>query len=325
METSPNDYDQEIAENIQNRLFYESSTHDLVVNLLRNYKHQGRGYLDGVTELSHVFIRMLERYSKQNADMQIRSKRRSKKTKEKTGQQDDDESDREVENHKIQSTERKFDFARFAGRFLNQGCIDTFIAFTRLYQDLDEEQLKRAHRFFHRAAFKADLSSLLFRVDIIQLFHNMIKGEQALDKNISCFKDWEELVRQLFKRLVKRVQERPELVVEMLFSKIPNTLFYLEHGYDKEVTKSAPRPPAQLEVHPDINPGDRIGLVTEVLLSKGDMVLIQWIKDQLRRAVNELETWKQAEEARKQSAGYEPQADSEQPTESDSRPPVICK
>src|SRR5882672_2887429 len=51
--------DQEIAENIQNRIFYEESTHDRIITILRSYKDQGFGYLDACTELSHVFLRML--------------------------------------------------------------------------------------------------------------------------------------------------------------------------------------------------------------------------------------------------------------------------
>ncbi|KAF2665956.1 topoisomerase 1-associated factor 1 [Microthyrium microscopicum] len=299
MEESNNEEDQEIADNIQNNLFYEEGTHTRVIDLLRNYKDQGRGYLNAVTELAHVFIRMLERYAKQNTDMQIRSRRRTRKKKQAAQDTDttaptngDDASGPEdVGRIEIISRERKFDFARFSAKFMQQGCVDTFVEFTKFYRDLSVDQLKRAHRFFHRVAFKAELSTLLFRVDIVQLFQNMIKGEACIDHDLSCFKEWEELVRQLFKRMIKRVQEHPELMVEMLFSKIPSSMFYLEHGFDKEVNKSAPRPPAELEVNPKIAEGDRIGVVTEALVSATKSDLIKFVKDELSRAAEARKAW----------------------------------
>ena len=306
MEESSNEDDQEIAENIQSNLFYEQATHERVMNLLRNYKDEGRGYLDAVTELSHVFIRTLENYSKQNQDMQVRSRRR---TRAKRSQRDadtaDDVSGGEAESIAVTSRERKFDFARFSARFMSQGCVDTFVSFIKFYKDLNHEQLKRAHRFFYRVAFKLDLSSVLFRVDIIHLFQNMINGPDALDRESPCFGDWKELIRQLFKKLLKRLEERPELMVEMLFSKIPSTQFYLEHGHVREIVKSIPKPPAELEIKPAIATSDQISVVTEALISDAQFDLISWVKSELERAAVERESWEglaAAREAEKNSA-----------------------
>jgi replication fork protection complex subunit Tof1/Swi1 len=331
MEASSNEDDQEIADNIQSNLFYEQATHERVVNVLRNYKDQGRGYLDAVTELSHVFIRTLENYSKQNQDMQIRSRRRTRKKAQKDNQPaGDDESGGEAESFAVTSRERKFDFARFSARFMSQGCVDTFLAFIKFYKDLNQEQLKRAHRFFYRVAFKLDLSSVLFRVDIILLFQNMIKGPDALDSDIPSFGDWKELVRQLFKKLLRRLEERPELMVEMLFSKIPSTQFYLEHGYVRETVKSAPKPPAELEVKPTITTDDQISVVTEALIADAQFDLISWVKKELERGAVERESWAglaAAREAEKIASGEEPAIGSQQSPENSTSerplPPAI--
>ena len=79
MSESPIEEDQEISENTLNRIFYEQTTHDRISTLLRTYKDQGYVYLDACTELSHVFVRSLERYSKMNVEMQVRSLRRQRK------------------------------------------------------------------------------------------------------------------------------------------------------------------------------------------------------------------------------------------------------
>ncbi|GME23389.1 Timeless protein [Neofusicoccum parvum] len=306
MSESPTDDDQEIAENIQNRIFYEETTHDRIVTLLRSYKDQGLGYLDACTEISHVFIRMLERYSKQNADLQVRSRRRARKKAKAAAQasgdgEAEDQGDGEDDLAAAQRTtsERKFDFARFQARFTTQGCIDTFVAFTRYYNDLSIEQLKRAHRFFYRVAFKLEMGVMLYRADIIHLFNKMVKGPDGLDKDLPIFREWEEFVKQIFRRCIKKVQERPELIVEMLFSKIPATTFYLEHGHDKEVTTRIPRPPAELEVKGDMDKNGEIGVAVSLLINQNKADHLAWVKKVLSSAAEERSAWEQEQEARK--------------------------
>ncbi|KAF9632068.1 Timeless protein [Lasiodiplodia theobromae] len=323
--------DQEIAENIQNRIFYEETTHDRMVTLLRSYKDQGLGYLDACTELAHVFIRMLERYSKQNVDLQVRSRRRARKKAKAVAQANgdgeiEDQGDGEddvVAAHRATS-ERKFDFARFQARFTTQGCIDTFVAFTRYYNDLNVEQLKRAHRFFYRVAFKLEMGIMLYRVDIISLFNKMIKGPEGLDKSLPIFKEWEELVKQIFRRCVKKVQERPELVVEMLFSKIPATTYYLEHGHDKEVTTRIPRPPAELEVKGDLDKKGQIGVAVSLLINQNKSDHLAWVKKTLSSAAEERGAWEQEQAARK--ASTESSGDQVAPSiEEDTAPSITVK
>lgn len=313
MSQSGLDDDQEIAENILNRIFYEESTHDRVVMILRSYNGQGFGYLDAVTELSHVFLRMLERYAKQNVDMQIKSKRRARKIKKKQAQADGAEGEEDghiSENEDLQQaqktvTERKFDFNRFAAKFVNQSSVNTFVAFARYFADLDTEQLKRAHRFFHRVAYKMELGVLLCRVDIIQLFNKMMKGPRGLDAESPAYKEWDDFVKHFFRQVVKRVQDRPELIVEMLFSKIPQTLYFLEHGHDREVFTRAPRPPAELEVKPGMEKPEQIGVVVGVLVNQQKSDALHWVRDILISAAEERKAWEDADQVRKELAALE--------------------
>lgn len=316
MAQSPLEEDQEIADNIQNRIFYEETTHDRIVSIVKGYKDQGLGYLDACTELSHVFLRMLERYSKENTDLQIRSRRRArrkKKAEKKKNQNDqqeniDDENDSVVsENedaaHAAQlSRERKFDFTRFASKFTSQSSVDTFVSLTTFYRDLSVDQLKRAHRFFHRVAFKQDRAVLLYRVDIIALFYRMIKGPEGLDASNPMYREWEELVRQVLKRCFRKLEERPELLVEMLFSKIRATLYYLEYGYEKQTVSSSARVPAELEVKPapgwDVN--KQIGIVVAALMKDEKRDLVDWVMETLGKAANERKAWEAEAMARRE-------------------------
>ena len=320
--------DQEIAENIQNRIFYEETTHDRIIAILRGYKDQGFGYLDCSTELAHVFLRMLERYSRENVDLQVRSRRRARKSKKAAARQRGDAADGEddenasemedvVEAERV-SRERKFDFTRFSARFMNQACIDTFVAFTRYYKDLSSEQLKRAHRFFYRVAFKQELSVMVFRLDIIALFYRMIKGPQGLDTAGSTYREWDELVRQLVKRLVKKMEQRPEMVVELLFSKIRSSVFYLENGYEEQRVEKKVRPPAELEIRGTMTKEEQIGVAVAVLYDD-KIEFVDWVAKVLSDAASERQSWEAEAAARRAEAGGD-EAQEEQP---EAKPPSI--
>ncbi|KAK0742254.1 timeless protein-domain-containing protein [Apiosordaria backusii] len=224
MTDSGNEEDEEIADNLLSNLFYEQTTHDAIANIARTYKDQGFEYLDACTELTHTFLRILEAYSKQNVDMQVRSRRRIRKKKKAkqaeaatAANSDDDEDlvnpvsddDDEADARKAEHTsqERKFNFTQFSTRFLPQGVVDTFVKFTQFYLDLNPEQLKRAHR-----PHPLDPSTVG-------------KG---------VHKEWEELVKQIIRKCTKKLEERPALFVELLFSKEKQTAFYLEYGNQTE-------------------------------------------------------------------------------------------
>jgi replication fork protection complex subunit Tof1/Swi1 len=331
---SGNNDDEEIAENTLGRLFYEESTHDAIANIVRLYKDQGFDYLDAVTELVHNFLRVLETYSKQNADMQVRSRKRARQKKKtakeagggiEEGAANDDSADDEEAAERV-SRERKFDFQRFASRFTPQGVVDTFITFAKFYKDLDEAQLKRAHRFLYRLAFKQDMAVMLFRVDIIQLLHNMVKGPDALDKASPQFKDWEELVKQILRKCFKKIDERPELIIEMLFSKLQSTAFFLEYGHEKQTTatKAQAKPGVELEFKHTNERDHQIAIVVGALLDKNQSDHLAWAKRIITEAESERRSWEAAEEARQSTE--DPFGDeNEGPAPEPKQPPSIGK
>jgi replication fork protection complex subunit Tof1/Swi1 len=252
---------------------------------------------------------MLERYSKDNADMQIRSRRKAKRAQKKAdkgtedGADDDEERDSEAEDEveAAQVTkERSFDFKRFAAKFCNQSCVDTFVTFTSFYKELDSEQLKRAHRYFYRIAFKQEMTVLLFRVDIIRLFHRMIQGPGPMDSSKPVFKEWEELVRQIIRRLLKKLDQRPALVTEMLFSKINSTVYYLEFGHEKQTSYASKRPPAELIItSPEATTKEaELKIVVGALVLDGRADLVNWIIQVLSSGASEREAWEAQDEIR---------------------------
>jgi replication fork protection complex subunit Tof1/Swi1 len=269
--------------------------------------------------------------------MQIRSKRRARKIKKKKAEKQGEDGEEEgnvSETEDLQQaqktvSERKFDFTRFSAKFVNQSSVNTFVAFAKYFSDLDTEQLKRAHRFFHRVAFKMELGVLLCRVDILQLFNKMMKGPGGLDPESPAYREWDDFVKHFFRQVVKRVQERPELVVEMLFDKIPATIFFLEHGYDREIHTRAPRAPAELEVKPGMELPDQIGVAVGVLVNQSKSDALRWVRDVLTSAAEERKAWEEAAEAQKAlvtDADERPEGEAaENPDAETSKPPSICK
>ncbi|KAK4179169.1 putative topoisomerase 1-associated factor 1 [Triangularia setosa] len=335
MTDSGNEEDEEIADNLLSNLFYEEKTHDVIASVARTFKDQGFEYLDACTELTHTFLRILEAYSKQNVDMQVRSRRRTRKKKKAKQAEaaattcansddgddedpadpvsdDDDEADARKAEHTSQ--ERKFNFSQFATRFLPQGVVDTFVKFTHFYLDLSPEQLKRAHRYFYRVAFKHEMATMLFRLDIISLFNNMIKGPHPLDPQTvgkSVFKEWEELVKQTLRKCTKKLEERPALFVELLFSKEKQTAFYLEYGYEKQTSSGSanPRPGAELEFKDKmLEKASQIAIVVGVLLDRNQTEWLEWVKKTLQEAESERRAWEGAEMAKqmKETGGVGP-------------------
>ncbi|KAM4056221.1 timeless protein [Hirsutella rhossiliensis] len=306
MAESGHDDDEEIAENVLGRLFYEEATHDAIANIARTYKDQGFDYLDAATELVHHFLRILEAYSKQNVDMQVRSRKRTRRKKKSADQasemdagEENDNSADDEEDAARTSKERKFDFHRFSSKFTPQGVVDTFATWTKHYRDLSDAQLKRAHRYFYRLAFKQEMSVMLFRVDIVHLLYNMIKGPEPLDKSSKMFKEWEELVKQILRKCFKKVQERPELVIEMLFSKLQGTAFFLEFGYERQTStsKREAKPGAELEFKHTEERDRQVATVIGAMLDRVESDHINWVKGVLTEAENERRSWAAAQEA----------------------------
>ncbi|KAK4071497.1 uncharacterized protein Triagg1_6158 [Trichoderma aggressivum f. europaeum] len=338
MSESGREDDEEIAENVLSRLFYEESTHDTIANIIRTYKDQGFYYLDAATELVHHFLRILEAYSKQNTDMQVRSRKRTRQKKNKEQQlqqgtedgalaEENDDSANDEEATERTSKERKFDFQRFAARFSPQGVVDTFVKFTRFYRDMDDTQLKRVHRYFYRLAFKQEMSVMLFRVDIIHLLYNMIKGPEPLDKSSNMYKDWEELVKQILRKCFKKIEQRPELIIEMLFSKLQSTAFFLEYGYEKQTTsKKQAKPGAELVFKYTEELDRQIAIVVGALLDKNEGDHISWVKSVIAEAESERRSWAAAEEALATTENpFEESTDANEPKEPSKPSPFIVR
>lgn len=73
-----------IAEHIQSNMYYEQQHLDLLIELVRCYTNQSDGYLKSVVLLTHVLLRLLDKYQQDKKTLFIRKKAKSSKPKKTT-------------------------------------------------------------------------------------------------------------------------------------------------------------------------------------------------------------------------------------------------
>lgn len=73
----------EAANLIQDKLYYDESSLEVVIQLLSKFTTQSHKFLENIIFLASVFLRMLERYSKNVDYMFVRKKKPAKKTQSK--------------------------------------------------------------------------------------------------------------------------------------------------------------------------------------------------------------------------------------------------
>ncbi|RPA96465.1 timeless-domain-containing protein [Choiromyces venosus 120613-1] len=339
MAVSPLEDDQEIAENIQNRLFYEEVTLDLVVMILRAYTRQPFGWLDDCTEMVHVHLKMLERFSKQHDHMFIRSRKRARAQRKKNAtpgedaagdvpEEGDEEDEEMAELSRATMKERAFDYSRFEQKFLTPSCVNTFLAFIGNYKELNYSQMKRAITFFHRVFVKRGQEVLLFRIDIVELFNRILQGPEGLPSSHPARKEMDQFFKHYMRRLVKMLEKRPELYVELLFTKVNSTMHYLQFGYDKEVKVSKPREAAELRIKPGLEFNEQVSVAVGALLDENKGDAVDWLKTVLAAAISERKSWEAEEEARlaleAEAAGADPETNNPQPA-SNTSPSITIK
>ena len=66
----------DVSVTLQNKLYYEEETLNVVLGAITSYTSQSHAYLDAVVHLAYVLLRLLEKFSKSNAHMFIKKKAR---------------------------------------------------------------------------------------------------------------------------------------------------------------------------------------------------------------------------------------------------------
>jgi replication fork protection complex subunit Tof1/Swi1 len=85
-----------------------------------------------------------------------------------------------------------------------------------------------------------------------------------------------------------------------LFSKLPGTVYYLQHGEEPAVKQvRRPRAAAELEVRPGRNREDQIAVVVSTLLDDQKSEALDSMKTVIADAITQMKAWDMAVEARR--------------------------
>ncbi|EPS43732.1 hypothetical protein H072_2282 [Dactylellina haptotyla CBS 200.50] len=272
-----------VAENILNRLFYEESLQDLMIAILRSGHKQSLRFLKIVTEMSHVYLRSLERYSRQNSSMVVKSKKNS--TTQAIDPTESSGSDEELKTRtRTRAAEKQFDFLRCESKFLTQSSLETFLELLQHYKELDDLQLRRCINFLHRIFVKRGETVSLFRLKTILILQDIAYYTRDSKTHIEIIK----FIQYFSKQLVRKLNENEPLFVELLFPKSTKTSYFLQHGKEREIQQKRPRLPPILEFNTQLDQDKQIAIAVSLVLQddtcKGQL---GWVESVLRRVLKE--------------------------------------
>ncbi|TXT09069.1 hypothetical protein VHUM_02543 [Vanrija humicola] len=226
MAHSTDEEDSEAAAIIQNQLYYNGDILDASLRVVSNYKDQSVGYLEAIIHFAYVLLRMLERYSKDNAYMYVRKRKSAQKKRRalkalNTGEApipeeyaNEEEEDIGPDEDTPSYREHAFTFASFEQRFASEAVAKTLLAYLARYSDFDDiEKVKRVVGLMHRQVVKAQAEGLYFKVSSLYLFGKVLEDQSSLPKGKPS-KDLAELIGFVLRKFFKRMAEDPFVIVE---------------------------------------------------------------------------------------------------------------
>ncbi|QNP96592.1 YALIA101S01e17062g1_1 [Yarrowia lipolytica] len=274
--------DEEVASNIKARLFYEEEYLTMLADLTRRWALP-LTFLQSAVDMTHTLIKTLESFTKANTTLYVRRRRlRAQKKADDTGNVEDLESlPGEEHESAIESRERKFNFSSFESRYFHEDTFTTYRMVLSSFQQLDNCYLGWCLKFLDRAFNKRKCRVMLFRLDYLQLFRTMVK---ELNSSNPWRKPFEHFFKKYMRQMIPMMKERPCLMVEVIFAKIPGTLHYLESGEEKPVRELKERTSKfvyEFTEGDDIPEERKVCILVASLLDEEKKQLVEWFIDEL--------------------------------------------
>ncbi|KAJ3350857.1 Topoisomerase 1-associated factor 1 [Entophlyctis luteolus] len=290
MEMSGNEDYRHASQTIQNNLYYEAYALEAIVQLCKGFKEQSAGYLKTLVETVHIFLKMLEKYSKSKAFMVVRRKRKQLKKKKISRemdmdgsneidllmQGDDEEGQEDPEQVKQKCVEHEFHFEKIENDFAHEAVVMTYSELLKRYRELEPKYLHYATTLFHRIFVKAKMEPLLYKLSTFDLFNRIIADEKILEPTKE-YGELKEFIRYVLKRFFAKSQEYPLLFIEILFSKTRGDCRRIQNGFENDIDlndtgnedapegKSMKQLPAELELRRDLSWTQKVGVVVTLL------------------------------------------------------------
>ncbi|GAA5968611.1 hypothetical protein JCM21900_002207 [Sporobolomyces salmonicolor] len=299
LQASGNPEHVDVAEILQNKLYYEAETLDLVLTVLVKYNAQSYKYLDSVINLSYTLLRMLEKYSKSKAYMYVRKKKagRAAKKKKNDGEAEDgdglgmgeDEEEEEIERGTVSFGEHAFQFEKFEQRFADEAVLATCMTYLESYKTFKSlEQMKRIVALMHRQAVKAKSEGLFYKPTVLELFKRLLEDTNVTSAREGPNVDLRKLIDYILRKFFKAVQEHPLLLLECFFPKTKTQLGKMRMGEadpyassDDDTLMYRAKKIGEVEVQPGFTHTQQIGIAITCLVDGENLPLVELVKTQL--------------------------------------------
>ncbi|WRT69168.1 uncharacterized protein IL334_006152 [Kwoniella shivajii] len=302
MVTSAEEEDIEVAEIVQNNLYYNGDILDSSLSVISQYKDQSVAYLDSVVHFAYVLLRMLEKFSKNKAFMFIRKKKAARKKRkeaenlmdptangmpEEYGNEEEEvlQPDQEAPSY----AEHAFTFKSFEKRFAQEPVTNTLLSYLARSQEFDDpEQMKRVVGLMHRQVIKAQAEGLYFKVSTLNLFRKILDSAHTLPKADSS-KDLSQLISFILRKFFKRVAEDPFLIVEAFGSKSRSKWKEISSyksddesddgmgGQRNRMKEQMGQAEIEFKKNKKLSWSQQMEIVVAIILKEGHEELIRWI------------------------------------------------
>ncbi|ODQ80235.1 hypothetical protein BABINDRAFT_175653 [Babjeviella inositovora NRRL Y-12698] len=269
---------------------------DLIVRLTKQASSGIRGvshlYMGTAVECSYWFLRVLETCARQDMKLTVRARRK----KPEDGDNSDDEG----------PTKSLLDFQKYESAFISVDMILTHVAFLARFADLSCHQTRCVLKYFHRVFVKNNQHALMFRIDLMRLLQEMmtkVEGEVLQElRNFAKF---------YTKTLVKVLEARPTLFVELLFSKkTRNVCYYLDTGekmaerakkarYESDDEVFAAE---ELEYVKDHGYEEKVAIVVAAMIDDEDDGIVRFVSAQLAEIIRRRKAWEDRQDAEEMAA-----------------------
>ncbi|KAI7864918.1 timeless protein-domain-containing protein [Spinellus fusiger] len=218
----------DVADYIQSNIYHEQSSFDLFVDLIKHYKSQSYIYLESVVQLTHVLLKLIEKYSKSKQVLFVRKTGRKKenKSKPKTDEREETEEDEDMDkedhnseederDHQIAMREHLFKFESFEGKYITDDVVRVYCVLLEKYQTLHPDLLYCIISLFHRI-MKTTSNTVSMKLPVLELFNRILHDSPFLPKNSSTYQ-LIRFIRYCVERFVAKVQASPLTIVEAIF------------------------------------------------------------------------------------------------------------
>ncbi|KAI8992116.1 timeless protein-domain-containing protein [Mycotypha africana] len=257
MNKSENEEYRDIAEHIQQNLFYEQTAFDLFVEILKCYKAQSYGYLKAVILLTHVLLKMLDSYRQGKKMLFVRRRKNRGKKKSASasgtpgGKNGDDEevgivtdipSEDEAEQVIQEQEEQEykdavFQFSTFEQKYINWDVINAYLALLETYETLSPEYFTCIASMFHRIMVKQNVEYLFWKAPVLELFNRILINAAKVPRS-DAFDQLKIFIRYAVRQFFKGVEQYPLLIVEAFLLNVKTSRKWWEEEPESQEVQS---------------------------------------------------------------------------------------